>query len=155
MKFEIKKITDSADPVLETVTKWICDWWGPEQNYEEMRDYYKRSVFDERLPHTYVGYADGIPVGTFQFGMGDIFVRPDLYPWLKHVCVAPEFRGNGYAAEMMKFASEEIQKMAFDDFYLFTHLEGFYEKFGWTFVETFQGYADYGVQRMYVFNKRK
>ena len=153
MAFEVRKITDPADPVLETVTGWICDWWGEDQDPNQMRDYYKRSAFADRLPHTYVGYADGVPVGTFQFGMGDIFVRPDLYPWLKHVCVAPEFRGKGYAEEMMKFASEEIRKMDFDDFYLFTHLVGFYEKFGWEFVETFEGYADYGVQRMYKFVK--
>ncbi len=153
MSFEVRKIIEPSDPVLETVTKWICDWWGPEQNPDQMRDYYRRSVFDDRLPQTYVGYADEIPVGTFQLGMGDIFVRPDLYPWLKHVCVAPEYRGKGYAAEMMKYASEEIRKMHFDRFYLFTHLEGFYEKFGWDFVETFQGYAEYGIQRMYKFEK--
>lgn len=153
MGFEVRKITDSCDPVLETVAEWICDWWGENQDPDQMRDYYRRSAFEERLPHTYVGYADGVPVGTFQFGMGDIFVRPDLYPWLKHVYVAPQFRGKGYAAEMMKYASEEIRKMKSDDFYLFTHLEGFYEKYGWEFVETFEGYGDYGIQRMYKFKK--
>ena len=153
MSFEVKKITDPDDPVLETVVKWICDWWGEAQDPDQMRDYYKRSVCKDKLPYTYVGFADGVPVGTFQFGMGDIFVRPDLYPWLKHVCVAPEFRGNGYSAEMLKFAAEEIRKMNFDEFYLFTHHVGLYEKFGWEFVEIFNGYEDYGLQRMYKFIK--
>jgi len=153
MGFEVKRIVDTDDPVLVTVTKWICDWWGPEQDPEQMYDYYKRSVFEERLPQTYVGFADGVPVGTFQFGMGDIFVRPDVYPWLKHVCVAPEYRGKGYAAMMMRYAADEIRKMDFTCFYLFTHLTGFYEKFGWEYIETFQGFADYGMQRLYVFKK--
>ena len=56
---------------------------------------------------------------------------------------------------MMKYASDQIRNMHFDVFYLFTHLEGFYEKFGWEFIETFQGYGDYGVQRMYTFKKKK
>jgi GNAT superfamily N-acetyltransferase len=118
-----------------------------------MKDYYKRSVNEDRLPRTYVGYADGKPVGTFQFGMGDIFVRPDIYPWLKHVYVAPGFRGKGYAAKMMEFAVTEIRNMDFDEFFLFTHLNGFYEKFGWEFIETFEGYAEYGVQRLYKIKK--
>lgn len=151
MNFEVRQITDPHDPVLETVTVWICDWWGEEQDPDQMKDYYKRSVFEVRLPRTYVAYVDGVPVGTFQFGMGDIFVRPDVYPWLKHVYVAPEHRGKGYAAAMMRSAADEIRKMEYGEFYLFTHLEGFYEKFGWEFIEIFEGYADYGIQRLYKF----
>lgn len=152
MKFEVRQITDPNDPVIETVSRWICDWWGEEQDPDQMRDYYKRSVFNERLPQTFVAYADDRPVGTFQFGMGDIFVRPDLYPWLKHVYIAPEFRGNGFAAEMMKFASAKIKEMDFENFYLFTHLENFYENFGWEFVELFRSYDhEPDVQRMYKF----
>ena len=153
MKFEVKQIIDPNDPVIETVVNWICEWWGPQQDPDQMKDYYKRSVFQDRLPQTYVGYADGIPVGTFQFGMGDIFVRPDIYPWLKHVCVAPEHRGKGYAAEMMRFAVAKIKELDYDDFYLFTHLNGFYEKFGWKFIEEFNGYAEYGIQRLYKIKK--
>lgn len=153
MNFEVRQILDPEDPVLETVSRWICDWWEEKREFNQIRDYYKRSIFKDRLPQTFVAYKDdGVPVGTFQLGMGDIFVRPDLYPWLKHVYVCPEYRGNGYAAEMMKVASQRIKALKFDNFYLFTHLNGFYEQFGWEFVELFESYDhEPNMQRMYKF----
>lgn len=157
-KFEIRQITNPDDPVLETVSKWICDWWGETQTYEQerMQAYYRRSVFSDRLPQTFVAFKDDEPVGTFQFGMGDTFVRPDLYPWLKHVYVVPEYREMGCASEMMEHAVDMMLLSGSKCFYLFTHLNGFYERFGWEFVELFESYdPDLGIQRMYAFHKSK
>jgi len=156
MNFEIRQITNADDPVLETVSRWIYEWWGESQDYmlEQMTAYFRRSVFEDRIPQTYVAYKDGEPVGTFQFGMSDTFVRPDLYPWVKNVYVVPEHRGNGCASEMMKLAAQKIREMDIEDFYLFTHLEGYYEQFGWKFVELFDTCEPgLGVQRMYRFEK--
>lgn len=141
MEFKIRQIIDSDDPVLETVCKWIFQWW--EENdaveQEKIRATYKRSVFEDRIPQTYVAYYDGVPVGTFQLAMADnnASVRPDVYPWLKNVYVIPEFRSRGCAGKMMEYAVEKINKLGQKKFFLFTHLVGFYEQFGWEFVEVF------------------
>lgn len=161
MSFEIRQVVTPDDPVLTDISEWICNWWEETSEYEKNRmlAYYKRSVFKNRLPQTFVALKDGKAVGTFQFGMGDTFVRPDLFPWLKHVYVIPEHRKQGCASEMMKFASERIRNSGYECFYLFTHLNGFYERFGWSFTELFESYdPDLGVQRMYTFkidNKKR
>lgn len=156
-EYEIRQITDPEDPVLNEISRWICDWWEETEEYEKerMHAYYSHSVFSDRLPQTYAAFEGGEAVGTFQLGMGDTFVRPDLYPWLKHVYVVPEHRNQGCASAMMEYASKKISSMEYDNFYLFTHLEDFYERFGWEFIELFESYdPDLGIQRMYTFKTK-
>lgn len=152
--YKIRQITDPKDPILNIISNWICDWWEESEAYEKERmlEYYKHSVLYEKLPQTYVAYKGEQAVGTFQFGISDIFIRPDLYPWLKNVYVVPEHRCNGCATAMLEYAVAKMCTSQYECFYLFTHLEGFYERFGWKFIERFNSYElDMGFQRMYIF----
>lgn len=141
MDFEIRQITDPNDPALDTICQWIFQWWEEDDENEQnkIKAAYSRSVFENRIPQTYIASADGVPVGTFQFAMSDnsAVVRPDVYPWIKNVYVIPECRNLGYASRMMEFAVQRIKEQNIKEMYLFTHLVGFYERFGWKFVETF------------------
>lgn len=151
-KTEIVKIIDPQDPVLETIAQWMYVWWGKEQNFslEQIKAYYQRAVFADRLPQTFVLMSDGKPAGTFQFAMSDVFVRPDLYPWIKYVYVDPAYRGCGYGRKLVQEAVEQAKRMELKHVYLFTHLVGYYEKFGWKFIEEFETYVPFlGTQRMY------
>ena len=71
----------------------------------------------------------------YQFRLDDLFVRPDIYPWLANVYVSEEHRGKGYG----KALNESVRQMArenlsCDEIYLYTHHVGLYEKYGWEYV---------------------
>lgn len=149
---EVIKITDPNDPILDTLSQWIYQWWGKDQHYvpEQMKAHFQRSVFENRLPQTFAALKDGVPVGCFQFSMSDTFVRPDLFPWIKNVYVDHPHRGQGIAKEMLAAAVEYAKSIGLSELYLFTHLIGFYEQFGWEFQETFDTMVpETGVQRLY------
>lgn len=149
---KVVQITDPADPALDSYTDWIYTWWGKEQNFsrQQMKENLQRSVFADRLPQTYVAYLGDEPVGGFQFAMSDCYVRPDVYPWIKNVYVDHPYRGRGFAGQMLRTAVEQVKKQNMESMYLFTHLNGFYEQFGWEYLEDFETHLPMGVQRLYV-----
>lgn len=152
-KFKVVQITDGNDSSLDIMSRWIYDWWGKDQGrtQPQIRDYYGRAVFKDRLPQTFAAFDGDTLVGGFQFAMEDCYVRPDIYPWIKNVYVDESMRGRGYSGLMLEAAVKYAGEAGIRELSLFTHMEGFYEKYGWEFVETFDTHvAGIGVQRLYV-----
>lgn len=82
--------------------------------------------------------------------MSDCKSRTDVYPWLTDVYVDEVFRGLGIAKRLLESVPEKAQQLHLKELYLYTHLQGFYEKFGWEFVEYFDPYTTpEGIQRLY------
>jgi GNAT superfamily N-acetyltransferase len=48
--------------------------------------------------------------------------------------VPPEHRGRGIGSALQDFILAEAKKRGFQEIYLYTPLEGYYEKKGWAFV---------------------
>lgn len=151
---EIRKIQKTEQGLLDTITQWMYDWWGSDMHrtYEEVKHFTEHSAEDDRLPHTYGLFVDEELVGVYQFRLDDLFVRPDIYPWLANVYVAKEHRGKGYG----KALNESVLQMAkenlnYEEIYLYTHHVGLYEKYGWEYVSQIDTVA--AEPRMQLFYK--
>jgi len=54
---------------LDTMTKWMYDWWGKAENnsYEAVYSYMLHSLQEKRLPQTYGLFLDEKMIGMYQF----------------------------------------------------------------------------------------
>jgi GNAT superfamily N-acetyltransferase len=147
--FSVHKITDEVH--LEQITDWMYDWWGKAEDYsrEAVRTCMAHSLQQQRLPQTYGLFWEDKLVGMYQFVMGDLFPRPDLYPWLANLYVDPACRGAGLGRFLIESVRDHAAKAGLKELYLFTTHSGLYEKFGWTFVQEIDTFLEPRMQRLY------
>ena len=138
-KVIIKKITNPSKEILELTTNWMYNWWGiaEKYNYNDVLTYMTNSFNENKLPQTYLLYLNDIVIGMYQITYRDLFIRPDIYPWIANLYVDEKYRGKGYG----KILIESIKKQAmnntdFDKLYLYSSHNNLYEKYGWKYVET-------------------
>ncbi|MGN1156507.1 MAG: GNAT family N-acetyltransferase [Agathobacter sp.] len=152
MNVKIIKVKESDTEYIKIMTDWIYNWWGKEEGYpkEEIYSFCRHSISENRIPQTFLALADGQPAGMYQILMSDCKSRTDIYPWLTDVYVDEAFRGLGIAKRLLESVPEKAQQLHLNELYLYTHLQGFYEKFGWEFVEKFDPYTTpEGIQKLY------
>ena len=68
----------------------------------------------------------------------------DLYPWIAVLFVSDEFRGNGYVSLLINKAKKDGKEKGFQNLYLYTDLENYYEKHGFSYIA--KGYHPWGEQ---------
>lgn len=137
MAVRIEKITALSPRQLEQVTQWMIDWWGEEEGYsrEAVRSYVAHGLQQTRLPQTYGLYLEGELIGVYQFRLDDLFVRPDLYPWLANVYIDGPYRKQGYGRLLLESVKDNARAgLPDDELYLYTRHVDLYEKYGWEFV---------------------
>jgi GNAT superfamily N-acetyltransferase len=153
LTLQIRQIIETQQAWIDTMTEWMHAWWGePEGHTEEsVRMYLMHGMQDKRLPQTYGMFLDDKLIGMYQFRLDDLFVRPDIYPWLANVYIDEPYRGQGYGQKLMKSVLKHArQNIPFDEIYLFTKHIGFYEKFGWKFISEIDTcLEDCRIQRLY------
>ena len=88
-EIEIKKITEINENNLNKITEWMYEWWGKDEihTFEQVKEFIKYSLQENRLPQTYGAFINNEIVGKYQFSYEDLFVRHDIYPWLANVYV--------------------------------------------------------------------
>lgn len=59
-----------------------------------------------------------------------------LFPWIGFVFTTPEYRGNRYSGELVEYACEKAKMQGFQNVYIATDHIGFYEKYGFTYIES-------------------
>ena len=119
--------------------------------YEAVKTRMKYSCNNDKLPQTYGLYLNDELIGMYQFTLEDVFVRPDLYPWLACVYIDKSHRGNGYGRILMESITENAKKnLPYDKIYLYTKHVNLYEKYGWKFNELVNTYKLVEpIQRLY------
>lgn len=127
---------------------------GDGYTLESVRCYLEKSLQKKRLPQTYGLFLDGKIIGMFEFTLGDLKARPDIYPWLANVYIDEQHRGKGFGRELLKNVEREAKKnLPFDEMFLYTSHNGLYEKFGWKFVSEIDTYhEDPRIQKLYQLN---
>ena len=145
----IERVTTEAD--LERMTDWMYRWWGQAEGYarDAVRESLRHSLQTDRLPVTFGLYLDDRLVGMYQFTYADLFVRPDLYPWLANVYLDPAFRGRGLGRALLCSVRENAAALGIPTLYLFTETNGLYERFGWEFAGEIETYLTPHRQRLY------
>lgn len=145
----VKKITDTA--FLGLITDWMYSWWGEEEGYsrEAVRVCMAHSLNENGLPQTFGLFSDEELIGMFQFTYSDLFVRPDIYPWLANVYIDPRFRGRGHGRKLLLSVPDRALAAGLDELNLFTETKGLYEKFGWRFMGEFDSFLKPRMRRLY------
>ena len=150
---EIRQITEASDAIIDKIAGWMFNWWGEAEGfrYEAIRCYVEHGFQKKRLPQTYGLFLEDELIGVYQFMQEDLFVRPDLYPWLANVYIDEKHRKKGYGKIMMESIRENAARsLEYDEVYLFTGHVGLYEKFGWEFVKEIDTHMEMeGIARLY------
>lgn len=126
---ELQKDSSAFDDAVKVFWKQ----WGNEDNFK----FYEDCIFhscrtEEDLPRFYIALQEGNVIGTYALLRNDLNSRQDLYPWLACLFVDTDHRGDGLGSELLDHALKEAGKKGYNQVYLTTDLEGYYEKYGWT-----------------------
>lgn len=145
---KIRKITDLS--YLEQITDWMFNWWGFEgYTKEQVRSHISRGFNEIRLPQTFGLFDGDALIGMYQITYEDLFIRPDIYPWLANVYIDEKFRGKGYGKLLLESVENYLKECEFSEIYLFTYHTGLYEKYGWEFIEEIDTFLEPKIQRLY------
>ncbi|WP_255253181.1 GNAT family N-acetyltransferase [Brevibacillus laterosporus] len=131
--FELRNKMEYFDEAV----KVYWNQWGSQSNYKFYHDCMFNSCTSNcDLPRFYIAVRNNSIVGTYAILRNDLISRQDLFPWLACLYVVPELRGNRVGSILLKHAKEETKRLGLTKLYLSTDLEGYYEKYNWTFLTT-------------------
>ncbi|KZE69115.1 acetyltransferase [Fictibacillus phosphorivorans] len=143
---EVQQRKDLVDKAVNVFWKQ----WGSEQNYKFYEDCIVHSCqTEDALPRFYIALIEEEIVGTYALLRNDLNSRQDLYPWFACLYVDPEHRGKELGSQILQHAIEETTRKGFENLYLSTDLEGYYEKYGWSHAGEVYG-ADGGSLKIYM-----
>ncbi len=152
MKIEIIKLTEKNE-MFDTLVDWYNDMWGirEEISVEQIITFLENSLFEDRLPQTFVAIRNGEPVGVYQLSVfDDLMHRHDLYPWLINLYVPKEARGLGVSKVMIESIQGNAKKLGLNELYLYTEHSELYERYGWEFVEEVNTFKEgASMERLY------
>lgn len=134
---EIKQLIEIDEDNLNKMTKWIYEWWGNSEAFtlEQVKVFLKNCMQKDRLPQTYGAFIGDSIIGMYQFTYEDLFVRPDIYPWLANVYVDEQYRGKGVCRKMLESVKGNAkQNTQVNELWLYTKHINLYDKFGWEYV---------------------
>lgn len=130
---------------IETLSKWMCNEWGTDNNIEFFKSILDHSLDKNNLPQTFVAMKNNMPIGTIGIWRCDMVSRQDLYPWLSALYVLPEYRNKGIGKKLQNKLIDYAKELGYEKLYLYTDIEGYYEKNGWEFLDkgiTYSGEYD-------------
>jgi len=150
---EIRLMTNVDEETLNLITNWMFHWWGEAEgySYDTVKSYMKHSINENGYPLSFGMYLGEKLIGMYQFKLEDLFVRPDIHPWLANLYIDEEFRNKGYGRKLIESFNDNSRFIKeFDSLYLYTTHSGMYEKFGWEFVEEIDTHLPVDrIQRLY------
>lgn len=129
---DIFKLQDKPD-FFDRAVQLFWEQWGSDANFMFYYDCMLHSMKTEsELPRFYIGICNERIIGTYAMLRNDLISRQDVYPWFACLYVLPEYRGQRNGAKLLRHALQETRKMGFDNLYLNTDLNGYYEQYGWS-----------------------
>lgn len=133
----IRLMTNKEDPCFTQTFEQNYRLWYEQENWSKKKTlaYMEQSLQTSCLPVTIVAETEHKLLGTCQLAMNDLDVRPQYYPWLINLSVISSAQGRGIAKQLILRAIEEAKRLHFNKLYLYTEHEGFFEKFGFEFIE--------------------
>ncbi|MDE5586856.1 MAG: GNAT family N-acetyltransferase [Bacilli bacterium] len=122
---------------LEEVSKWIWREWSYEHGATLGDIIYrsKHSLNRNKIPSMYIALCHEEVVGVVSLWVNDLTSRQDLYPWMATLYVKESYRGKGIGKKLQEHCIEVVRNLGYENLYLITHHENYYEKYGWKFLE--------------------
>jgi len=134
MKTEIIELSNRTT-LIDKATDYFWNCWGNENNYNFYKDCIANSLNEKNaLPKFYLAVDNSDIIGSYALLTNDIISRQDLMPWFACLYVNEENRNKGIARRLLMHGLGEAKRKGYDQLYLSTKLEGFYEKCGWTHI---------------------
>jgi GNAT superfamily N-acetyltransferase len=131
----------AAHPELvDVIARWHWDeWGGPESDSLERWAENLRRGGRDGIPITFIALEHGQPLGSVTLTEHDMpghIGYANFNPWLAGAFVAPEARGQGIGALLLRHAVEQAEAWGIPRLYLYTQSASrFYEHLGWTTLD--------------------
>ena len=133
---EIYNLADKPLYIQKVVDVLFKEWGNHtthiNRNYWE--SWVKSSLSKTDVPQTLIGLENDTLVATASLWRCDLQSRQDLFPWFGGLWVKPECRMQGIGTQMQTVAIEKLRAIGYRAVYLFTELDGYYEKNGWYYI---------------------
>ncbi len=137
---------------LEDAINYFWNCWGNESNFKFYKDCIVNSLDDKKkLPKFYIVVENHKIIGSYALLVNDIISRQDLMPWFACLYVNEEMRNKKIAEKLLKHAIDQAKQKGYNNLYLSSDLEGFYEKKGWNYF--CKGYNVFG-ESFKIYKKR-
>jgi len=126
--------------LITQLASWFYHEWGirnPDLSIDVIEENLRRRLNRDRLPLTFVGFQDGVPVGSASLKIREMEIYPQYIHWLGTVYVLPEYRDQGVGSQIVEHAISEAKKLGnINELYLYTSdRERFYTRLGWQTLE--------------------
>lgn len=134
----IKKVINPTKEILNLTTEWMFNWWGIEgkYSYNDVFTYMTNSFNESKLPQTYLLFLGDTIIGMYQFTYRDLFIRPDIYPWVANLYIDKRYRGQGYGRILIESVKNQARNNTdFDKLFLYSNHDNLYERFGWKCID--------------------
>lgn len=128
---------------IPLLAQWAFGAWGrynQNSSLERITKRFHEHLNDHSLPLTLIALDNETPVGMCSLRITD-GIRPELTPWLGSLYVDEPYRKRGIGLQLIKTIIHKLQVMGYKGLNLLAHdsaLVRWYEKLGWTLVETDQ-----------------
>jgi len=133
---------------LEKAIDFFSAKWGIERNIYD--DCISCSITTKSpLPRWYLLLKSNQIIGGYGLITNDFISRQDLYPWLCALFIEENERGNNLGAKLLDHGRTEAAKSGYENIYLCTDLNSYYEKYGWEHIA--EGFHPWGEKsKIYV-----
>ena len=139
---EIISVRQESANVAEIIAYFQAQWATPETMvlYTDAISHTRST--SAPLPQWYVLKEGETIIGGIALVTNDFISRMDLWPWLAALHIEEAYRGKGYARLLVDHAKQEARALGFEQLYLSTDHQTFYEKLGFTYLGI--GYHPWG-----------
>ena len=139
---EIVELSERKD-ILEEAIRYFWECWGHDNDFLFYKDFIEHSIdLQTALPRFYLAISKSQIIGTYALLTNDLVSRQDLVPWFACLFVSEPFRNQGIAGKLLAHGLQEASLKGFEQLYLCTDLDNFYEKKGWSYLSN--GYNPMG-----------
>ena len=125
---------------IRTVAQWHQAQWqdiSPHLTTDLRVELYSSYSGLDQVPCTLLAQLNQQAAGSASLVLSDMETRPELSPWLASVYVHKDFRRQGIATELLRGCISIASSCHIKRLYLFTPDQRlFYEKRGWTLLES-------------------
>ena len=146
--YDLKDCLDDLDELMDmTYEEWGMFFRSSKQN---KIDRIKASILNgDEFPKVYVLKKDEKLIGSFTIKDKDLD-NCDLSPFVVCVLIKKEYRGKGYGKILLDYI-REITDDNYNQMYLTTKLNGFYEKIGFKFVDNVNHNGE--IEKLYKYKR--
>lgn len=144
--YELKEKMELFNHAVE----FFWNAWGTKTNQHFYQDCMLHSCYtNEELPRFYIMVNGNEIIASYALLRTDFISRQDLMPWFSCLYVKKEWRGRGLGQRLLEHGIQKAKEKGFDELYLSTELEDYYEKYGWDYMK--DGYSIEGEKlRIYI-----